>query len=103
MDPTAKYALLGAALVGVYYYYRAERLKKQKRAQSAIVSQPTEAPYSSKFPFTTMKTQFNDPSVWKVNEPGYAREGQFGLERRDYVLAVGGTHVVTHTDQYVNV
>ncbi len=97
------YALIGVGIVGLYYYMRAEQLKRVKKAQSAIVSQPQEAPYSSKFPFTNMKSQFNDPSVWKINEPGFAREGQFGLERRDYVLAVGGTHVVTHTDQYVNV
>lgn len=103
MNEQTMYFAIGAGLVGIFYYYRAERLRREKKAQSNIASTPATAPYSSKFPFTSMKTQFYDPSVWKINEPGYAREGQYGLERRDYVLPVGGTQVVTHTDQYVNV
>lgn len=103
MEDKAMYALAGMAIVGIYYYYRAERVKKLQRQQVASQSVGAQEKHSSKFPFTTMKNRINDPSVWKVNEPGYAREGQFGLERRDYIDPVSGTHIITHTDNFVNV
>lgn len=103
MEPNAMYALGGMIIVGVYYYWRAERVKKIQRQKVASQSVSGQEQHSSKFAFTTMKNRIDDPSVWKVNEPGYAREGQFGLERRDYIDPVSGTHIVTHTDSFVNV
>lgn len=103
MDDNAKYALAGMVVVAVYYYWRAERVKQLQKAQVASQSVGQQEKHSSKFAFTSMSQRINDPTVWKINEPGYAREGQFGLERRDYIDEVGGTHVVTHTDQFVNV
>lgn len=102
MDPML---LGGAALVGlgIYYYMRVARLQGMRAIDQGAKKVAKRDTYSSKFPFTNMKLRMNDPSVWKVNEEGMAREGLYGLERRDYEDPVGGTRIVTYTDAYVNV
>ena len=96
--------IAGASLLalGAFYYFRTQRLSGLRaHARGAKKDGPRDT-YSSKFPFTNMKLRMSDPTVWKVNEPGFAREGLYGLERRDYIDP-WGTHVQTHTDAFVNV
>lgn len=103
MDSPMVYGALGLGTIALFYWYRAERVRELKRAQASSQSQREQISNSSKFPFTTIKKRLWDPSSWKVNDAGWAREGQYGMERRDYIDPVSGTHVVTHTDQWVNV
>lgn len=100
MEP--QYIALGlAGALLVYYYVRTRRLQQLKLIQS---SQPVaqQEKHSSKYPFVSAKDRINYPGYWVINTPGYVREGQFGLERRDYP-DVWGTRVVTHTYAWVNV
>lgn len=92
-------ALAGGLLI--YYYFRTRRLQQLKLIQRA---QPVaqQEKYSSKFPFVSAKDRISYPGDWVINAPGYVRDGQFGLERRDYA-DVGGTRVVTYGDAWVNV
>lgn len=105
MDVRADYLLAGGAVGALLLYYlaRVKRVQSMRAIPPDVRKDARHDTYSSKFPFTNMKMRMNDPSVWKVNEPGMAREGLYGLERRDYLDPVGGTRVVTYTDAYVNV
>lgn len=103
MDEPMVYGAVGIGVIALFYWYRAERVRELKRAQVSSQSVKNQETQSTKFPFTTMRMRIWDPSSWKVNDAGWAREGQFGLERRDYVDPVSGTQIITHTDQYVNV
>lgn len=99
--------IAGLAALGAYYYVRAERLGSARALQAALLDKPKASPRvrdvaQSKYPFTTMAKRLGDPSCWKINEPGYAREGMLGLERRDYIRGQDST-VVTYTDNFVNV
>jgi len=101
MDRPEYWALGGAALLIAYYVYRTNRLKRLKLIQRAQ-SVPKQLKQSSKFAFTSTRGQQNNPQDWAVIAPGYARQGQFGLERRDYPTS-GDTHIVTYGDAWVNV
>lgn len=99
-------AYLAAAItvgLGLYYYNRAEGVKQMKRADVASQTPTQQLTSSSKFAFVNPKDRFFDQSVWKVNEPGYARQGQYGLERRDYIDPVSKSRIPTYTDSWVNV
>lgn len=86
-----------------FYYQRVNRAKEIKLASATSQPVAKQLTESSKYPFVSAKDRINDPTVWKVDLSGHAREGQYGLERRDYKDPVGGTKVVTHTDAWVNV
>jgi len=75
--------VIGLAAMGgllAFYYMRVNRAKLIKLASAT--SQPVEKQLteSSKFAFVSAKDRINDPTVWKVDASGHAREGQYGLE-----------------------
>lgn len=98
--------VLGLAATGVllfFYYQRVNRAKQIKLASATSQPVSKQLTETSKFPFVHPRDRINDPTVWKVDLAGHAREGQYGLERRDYKDVVGGAKLVTHTDAWVNV
>ena len=101
MDRPEILALVGAGALLVYYVIRTDRLKRLRLIQTAQ-SAPKQLAQSSKFAFTSTRGLQNSPLDWAVIAPGYAREGLFGLERRDYPTS-GGTHITTYGDNWVNV
>ncbi len=100
-------ALAGLVGLGAYYCVRANRVMEVAKASTGpgktVYSQPeaNQLKMSSKFPFTTMSKRIGDPSVYSVTEGTYAREGEFGLERRDH-HDPWGTATITHTDNFNN-
>jgi hypothetical protein len=87
-----------------YGYKRVERAEGiiTKRTESKERAPEPSVKRVPRYPYVSARDRIMDPTVWRVNEPGYARTGQYGLERRDYP-DIGGTRVVTYGDHWVNV
>ncbi len=101
--PTQISILAGGALVIAFYYFRMERVKRLKMNQQLSQTVSQQEMNSTRYPFVSAKDRINYPGDFKITQPGFAREGQYGTERREYKDPVGGTVIITHTDQYVNV
>lgn len=95
--------ILAIGAVLWFYYQRVNRAKVIR--QSSATSQPVEKQLkeTSKYAFVHPRDRIQYPGDWQINLGGVAREGQYGIERRDYKDSVGGTKVVTHTDAWINV
>lgn len=96
--------MLLAAGILYYGYKRVNRAGEiEEHDRREMREDEAEANVIPRYPYAAAKDHIWDKTVWAVNEPGLARTGRYGFERRDYINQAGGTRIPTYTDHWVNV